>query len=56
MAIKRRNKTMSKAENALTILKKNLGFQDFIELVALISGYLEEQSQEFMKVNKEKES
>ncbi len=44
---------MSKAENAMAILKKNLGFQDFIELVELISSYLEEESQEFMKVDKD---
>lgn len=40
---------MSKATNAMSILQKNLDFEDFLELVGLISGYLETQSQEFMK-------
>jgi hypothetical protein len=44
---------MSKAQNALVILKKNLGFQDFIELCELISNHLEIESQEFMKTDKE---
>jgi hypothetical protein len=40
---------MSKAENALAILKKNLGTQDMIDLIALLEDEVERQSQEFMK-------
>ncbi|HUC95601.1 MAG TPA: hypothetical protein VMR76_01410 [Candidatus Saccharimonadia bacterium] len=44
---------MSKAQNALNILKKNLGYQDMLDLIELISAYLEEDSQKFIKVGKE---
>jgi hypothetical protein len=40
---------MSKATNAMKILKKNLSYQDFLDLVVLISAHLEAESQEFMK-------
>lgn len=42
---------MSKAENAMAILRKNLGYQDMIDLIALLSAELEKQSQEFMKTD-----
>jgi hypothetical protein len=40
---------MTKASNAFGVLKKNLAYPDLIELIGLISGYLEEESQEYMK-------
>lgn len=40
---------MSKADNAMAILKKNLAFQDMLDLIVLLSAELERQSQDFMK-------
>jgi hypothetical protein len=40
----------SKAENAMAILKKNLGYQDMLDLIELLQAYLEEESQMFIKV------
>jgi hypothetical protein len=40
---------MSKATNALSVLKKNLSIDDLIELRALINFYLEQESQKGMK-------
>lgn len=41
---------MSKAENALHVLKKNLQLDDLQELVKLIQGYLEEESQKGIRL------
>jgi hypothetical protein len=45
---------MSQADNAFRILKKNLGYQDFLDLIVLISAHLEKESQEFMKQDEPK--
>jgi hypothetical protein len=39
------------AENALAILKKNLGYQDMLDLIELLQAHLEEESQMFIKVD-----
>ena len=40
---------MSKAENALNILRKNLGYQDMLDLIELLENEVEQMSQDFMK-------
>jgi hypothetical protein len=40
---------MSKATNAFSVITKNLSLEDIVELIDLLSGYLEEQSQQMME-------
>jgi hypothetical protein len=45
---------MSKAENAIRILRKNLGYQDMLDLIELLESEVEQMSQDFMKEDLEK--
>ncbi len=45
---------MSKAENAMKILRKNLGYQDMLDLIELLEAEVEQMSQDFMKEDLER--